>query len=259
MPYTSRKPKIIPSVGFFYALLTLFFAKAHGDITVAAAASMQYPMEELSAAFTAKTLTKLKMVYGASGKLVLQIKQGAPFDVFISADMTNPGSLVQWGLAKPNVKPYAFGKLVMWTLQDLDFSKGLNILASSDILKIGIADSNRAPYGKEAVNALNRSGMFKKVSSKIILGESIAQINQYILTGNVQVGFTAKSVVVSGEMRGKGHWVEVDSSLYNRIAQGAVVCKHGLESDQKSAMAFLDFLYSEPSKKILEKYGYVFQ
>ncbi len=244
---------------FLGLILILCFAKAQADITLAVAASMQYPMEELAASFTSNTSVKIKTVYGASGKLVVQIKQGAPFDVFISADMSNPDSLVHWGLAKPNVKPYAFGKLVMWTLKELDFSRGINVLADSDVLKIGIADSSRAPYGKEAVNALNRSGLYKKVSSKIILGESIAQINQYILTGNVQVGFTAKSVVVSGEMKGKGHWIEVDPKLYDRIAQGAVVCKHGLENDQKSALAFIDFLFSDPAKKILEKYGYVFQ
>ncbi len=216
------------------------------QITAAVAANMRYPMEELNAEFKQQTAIEVKTIYGSSGKLAMQIKSGAPFDVFVSADMSNPDSLKRWGFASENPKPYAYGKLVLWTLQDVDPSRGLALLLDASVSRIALADTDSAPYGRQAVKALHRSGLYGKVASKLVFGESVSQVNEYVLTGNVNAGFTAK-----------GRWVEVDSTLYDRIAQGAVLCKHGLENHREASAKFLAFLYSKDARKVLGKYGYV--
>jgi molybdate transport system substrate-binding protein len=227
------------------------------QITVAVAANVQFVMEELKAEFKKSTGIEVTASYGASGKFVTQIKNGAPFDLFISADMDFPDSLFQWGYAAEKARPYAYGKLVLWTLKDLDLDKGLALLQDSTLTQIALADPKRAPYGREAVKAMQRSGFYAQVEPKLVYGENISQVSQYILTGNVDIGFSAKSVVLANEVRGKGKWKEVDSTLYDKIAQGAVICKYGRENNPVLSTRFLDFLYSEPAKVLFSKYGYV--
>jgi molybdate transport system substrate-binding protein len=212
-------------------------------------------MEEMNADLKT-TGMDVKTVYGSSGKLAAQIRNGAPFDVFVSADMEFPDSLAKWGLAAARARPYAYGKLVLWTIKDLDPAKGPAGLAESGVAKIALADPQRAPYGREAVKALKKSGAYENVKGKLIFGESIAQVNQYILLGTVDIGFTAKSVVLAEDMRGKGKWAEVDSSAYDPIVQGALICKYGTENHPGPSAKFLDYLYSAPARTILAKYGY---
>jgi molybdate transport system substrate-binding protein len=227
------------------------------QITTAVAANVQFAMEELKADFRKSSGLEVKTVYGASGKLTTQIKSGAPFDVFVSADMDFPDSLHKWGYAPAKAKPYAYGKLVLWTMGDLDLGKGMGILLDPKVSKIAIADPKRAPYGREAVKAMTRSGLAGKLDSKLVYGESISQVTQYILTGNVEIGFNAKSVVMAGEVAGKGKWVEVDSTLYDKIAQGALITKYGAENNPGPSAKFLAYLYSEPARAIFAEYGYV--
>lgn len=243
----------------FLALFLVLAAhvEIYAQLTAAVAANVQFAMEEIKADFRKSSGVEVKTVYGASGKLATQIKNGAPFDIFISADMDYPDSLHKWGLASGKTMPYAYGKLVIWTLKNIDLEKGLGILADTGVLRIAIADPKRAPYGKEAVKAMQRSGLYGKVESKLAYGENISQVSQYILTENVDIGFTAKSVVLSGEAIGKGKWKEVDSALYDRIAQGAVVCKYGSENNPGLSSKFYTYLYSEPARRIFSKYGYV--
>lgn len=242
---------------FPVALLLSLCVQGFAQITAAVASNVQYAMEDLKAEFRKSTGIEVKTVYGASGKLAAQIKSGAPFDVFVSADMDFPDSLYKWGYAPGKPAPYAYGKLVLWSLKDLDLDKGLTVLADSSVLKIALADPKRAPYGREAVKVLQRSGLYDKVSPKLVYGENISQVGQYILTGNVEIGFMAKSVVLAGEVQGKGKWREVDSTLYDRIAQGAVVCKYGLENNPGLSTRFYAFLYSAPARAIFAKYGYL--
>jgi molybdate transport system substrate-binding protein len=241
----------------FFAFLFLTGTGTFAQITAAVAANVQFAMEDLKADFKKATGIDVKAVYGSSGKFVAQIKNGAPFDVFVSADMDFPDSLSKWGYAAAKAKPYAYGKLVLWTLKDYDLEKGLDLLADSALAKIALADPKRAPYGREALKALQKSGVYAKVQSKLVYGESISQISQYILTGNVDIGFSAKSVVLAGEIKGKGKWKEVDSTLYDKIAQGAVVCKYGLENNPDLSARFLAYLYSKPAREIFTRYGYV--
>jgi molybdate transport system substrate-binding protein len=238
-------------------VLALFTAQGFAQITAAVAANVQFAMEELKADFKKSSGIEVKTIYGASGKFVSQIRNGAPFDVFVSADMDYPDTLQKWGYASARPKPYAYGKLVLWTLKNLDLDKGISILADSSVVKIAIADPKRAPYGREAVKAMQRSGTADKASSKLVFGESISQVTQYVLTGNVDIGLSAKSVVLAKELIGKGKWKEVDSTLYDPIAQGAVVCKYGSENNPTLSARFLAYLYSEPARHILSEYGYI--
>ncbi|MBW8889113.1 MAG: molybdate ABC transporter substrate-binding protein [Fibrobacteres bacterium] len=227
------------------------------QFTAAVAANVQFAMEELKADFKKSAGVEVKTVYGSSGKLAAQIKNGAPFDVFISADMDFPDSLAKWGYASAKPKPYAYGKLVLWTMRDSDPSKGLSLLAEAGVEKIALADSERAPYGREAVKALKKSGYYDRVKKKLVFGESISQVNQYVLLGTADIGITAKSVVLAADMRGKGKWADVDSTAYDPIAQGAVICKYGAENNPGPSAKFLEYLYSAPARIILAKYGYL--
>lgn len=230
---------------------------SEAPITAAVAANVRYAMEELKADFGKSSRGAVQTVYGASGILAAQIKKGAPFDVFVSADMAYPDSLARWGYAVANPHPYAYGKLVLWTIKEWDPAQGLSLLAQDGIGKIALADTQRAPYGREAAKALGKSGFYERVKAKLVFGESVSQVNQYVSLGTVDVGFTAKSVVVAGPMRGKGKWAEVDSTLYDPIAQGAVVCKYGSGNHPALSIRFLRYLYSAPARAILAKYGYV--
>ena len=186
---------------------------ASGQITAAVAASVQFAMEELKEEFRRQTGMEVKAVYGSSGKLTTQIRNGAPFDLLVSADMDFPDSLHAWGHAAAAPKPYAYGKLVLWSMKDLDLSKGLAALADPAVGKIALADPERAPYGRESVRALKRAGLYDKLKGRLVLGESISQVSQYVLLGSVDAGFGAKSVVLAPGTAGKGRWVEVDSTF----------------------------------------------
>lgn len=241
----------------FAALFLTLPVPGFPQITAAVAANAQHAFEEIRAEFKKSTGTEVKAIYGASGKLTTQIRNGAPFDVFVSADMEFPDSLAKWGYAVGKPRPYAYGKLVLWTTKDFDPASGLAVLTGKGVGKIALGDPQRAPYGREAVKAAKRAGVYDAVKDRFVYGESIAQVNQYILLGAADIGFTAKSVVMAADMQGKGKWSEVDSSLYDPIAQGAVVCKYGSENNPSLAAKFLEYLYSAPARAILAKYGYV--
>ncbi len=241
-------------LAFLFTILIL--GTGHGQITVAAASSLQPVMERLKEEFSQRTGTEIRTVYGASGKLTAQIRHGAPYDVFVSADMNFPDSLYKWGFSRHPPRPYAKGRLVLWTLTGLDLEQGIQILESSEVRKIAIADPENAPFGREAVMVLRKAGLYDQVLPKLVRGQNIGQVNQYILNGNVEIGFTAKSVVLAPEMKGKGRWVEVDSALYDRITHGALVSHYGWENNPTASAHFLRFLHSGRAGQILRQYGY---
>lgn len=240
-----------------YALLHPSGAVAEEALlTIAAAANVQFAMEEIKAEFEQATGIGIKAVYGASGKLTTQIRQGAPFDVLVSADMDFPDTLHRSGYAIGAPGVYAYGKLVVWTLRGTDLSRGLDRLRDPALRKVAVADPKRAPYGKEAVKALQRAGIHGAVLPKLVYGENVAQVGQFLMTGNVGAAITAKSAVLAPQSRGKGAWAEVDSALYDRIAQGAVICRHGQDHHPILSARFHAFLYSGPARRILLRHGY---
>jgi len=240
-----------------WGLLSALGVQGAEEVRVALASNLYFAMEDLKKEFTRRTGIEVLSVSGASGTLATQIRNGAPFDIFISADMTLPDSLHAWGFAVDTPRVYAYGKLVVWTLDDIELTKDLQFLTNPSVKKIAIADPAAAPYGVEALKALKKTGVHPKISSRLIYGQNIGQVNQYVMNRNAQVGFTAKSVVMAGELKSQGKWIEVDSTLYDPIAQGAVICKHGAETNLSNASHFYRFLYSGTARAILRNYGYL--
>jgi molybdate transport system substrate-binding protein len=171
--------------------------------------------------------------------------------------MSFPESLYVWKYAAEHPKIYVYGKLVVWSAaQGLHPDSLLNVLKDPAIKKIVVPDPKSAPYGKEAIKALKRAGLYDQVQPKLVFGESIAQAAQYIALGHVDIGFNAKAIACSGPMKGVGAWVTVDSSLYDPIAQGVVALKYGNDNNPGLVKRFYGFLFSKQSQVIFLKYGY---
>ncbi|HJV52925.1 MAG TPA: molybdate ABC transporter substrate-binding protein [Noviherbaspirillum sp.] len=238
--------------------LLLFLAgSAQADtLTVAVAANVQYAFEELQVEFKKETGHDLKPIYNSSGKFTAQIMNGAPFDIFLSADMDYPEKLHLQGHTATPPQVYAYGALVLWTMNDLDLGAWQRVLAGPTVRKIAVANPKTAPYGRETMRALAHLGLEQSLAPKLVYGESIAQTNQYIHSKAADAGFTAKSVVLAPLMKGQGKWIELPKGAYQPIAQGVVVLKHGQQTDPKLAQQFHDFVFSAKSRAILERYGY---
>jgi len=231
---------------------------AQSKITVAVAANMQYTIQELVAEFNKSDKTTIEVVLGASGKLTQQIRNGAPFDIFISADTAFPQKLAEnhFTLAPPKV--YAQGLLVLWSAKPaIQPAKDLKLLLSANIKSIAIANPKTAPYGSAAEFILKKYGLYNKVSSKLVTGESISQTSQFIATQNADCGFTAKAVVISKEMQGKGKWVELNTKDYPPIEQSAALLKYAKQTNEAEARKFYNFLYTAKAKAIFTKFGYI--
>ncbi len=227
-------------------------------LRVAVAANVQFAMEEVEQLFEKESGIGVESIVGSSGKLTAQIMEGAPFDLFLSADMKYADSLFSNNMAVHAPLIYAYGSLVAWTFKEniaLDHLEKL-LLDQSSIKKIAIANPKNAPYGVQTIHFLNSLDILEAVSPRLIYGESIAQTNQYINSGAVDLGFTAKSIVLSPEMVGKGTWVAVDPELYQPIAQGIVITAHGKKEQAEAAKRFLEFIFSKPVQEIFKKYGY---
>jgi len=242
----------------FAAVLTGFKRQTTQKVTVAVAANMQYAIKSLKETFEKQTGITVDVIIGSSGKLTQQIEEGAPFDVFVSADTKYPGELYDKRFAAVAPKIYAEGLLVLWTARsDMKLSSDMQLLATDEIKKIAIANPKTAPYGVAAEEALKYYKIYDKVQSKLVYGESISQTNQFILTQSADLGFTAKSVVLSDEMKGKGRWVAVDIKAYTPISQAAALLKYGEENNKEAAGKFFNFLYSRSAKEIYKKFGYI--
>lgn len=241
----------------FFAL-TSFRDNTEKKVTVAVAANVQYAMEAIKAKFEQETGIKVEVIVGSSGKLTQQIQEGAPFDVFVSADTKYPLTLYQNKLTTASPKVYATGVLVLWTARDdIKPTADLSFLLQENIKKIALANPQTAPYGAAAEELLKTYKLYDRVQSKLVFGESIAQTNQFIITKSADVGFTAKSVVLADEIKGKGVWIELDRKAYKPIEQAAVILKHGGETNRILSEKFYNYLYSKSAKEIFSKFGYL--
>ena len=225
-------------------------------LTVAVAANVQYTFEEIKAAFEKNTGIVITPVTGSSGKFTAQIENGAPFDVFLSADMDYPQTLEKEGFTYNSPKVYGYGTLVIWTMTGVDLSRGIEGLTDSAVKKIAIATPKTAPYGRQAVNAFKHYNVYSQVQNKLVYGESIAQTNQFVTTKAADVGITAKSIVLAPNMKDQGKWVEINKEAYDTIAQGVVILKHAQKDHSEEAQKFFDFLFSNEAQGIFKKYGY---
>ncbi len=221
---------------------------------IATAANMQYAMQALAKHFEEAEGMPCELILGSSGKLTAQITEGAPFDVFVSADMKYPRALCEGGFCVDSPGVYAYGSLVLWTVAE-GVEPSLQALFDPQVQHIALANPRTAPYGRAAGSVLRHMDRSGVLLPKLIYGESISQTNQFILSGNAELGFTAKSVVLSPQGRARGRWAEVADSLYKPIAQGVVVLK--TRPDQlAAAQAFRAFLFSPEAREILRTFGY---
>jgi molybdate transport system substrate-binding protein len=245
------------------AVLALSFALAAprlagaDTLTVAVAANLQYVFDDLRAGFRTSTGHELKPVFNSSGKFVAQIMNGAPFDVFLSADMAYPARLHQKGFTAGPPRAYAYGALVLWTMRDLDLQNWQSALRGAGVKKIALANPATSPYGRETIQTLKHLGLDEALKDRLVFGESIAQTNQYIYSKAADAGFTAKSVVLSPEMKGQGSWIDLPKGSYQPIAQGAVILRHGERENPRLAQQFYDYVFSANARAILQRYGYL--
>jgi len=230
--------------------------QAAEPFTVAIAANLKYVFDDLAAEFKKQTGIEAQSVLNASGKIATQVRQGAPFDVFMSADMEFPEGLYKEGFAVTAPKPYAYGLLVLWSQTGADLSKGVVGLADPAVAKVAIANPKVAPFGKQSLKAMEFYKVKAAIEPKLVYGESITQVSQYVDSKAVDVGFSAKSIVIAPETAGKGKWVPVPEESYEPIAQGIVILKHGIDSNADAARKFYGFVQSEKARTIFAQYGY---
>ncbi len=231
-------------------------------LTIATAANMQFVMAELTQAFSERTAIASETIVASSGKLTAQIQAGAPFDVFVSADLKYPTTLFHQGLTTQAPKIYAYGKLVLWTLREAPkYAEGelWAALSRDSVRHVAVANPKTAPYGAAAIAALKQAGIYDTIQPKLVFGESIAQVNAFVTSGAADIGFTAQSVVLSPRGKGKGQWESVNPERYGAIAQGIVILQHPnatANGKPQEAQSFYDFLGSPPGQSILKKFGY---
>jgi molybdate transport system substrate-binding protein len=228
-----------------------------GELSVAAASDLIYCLEELHAAFQKEHPDiNLKTSTGSSGNFFAQIKNGAPFDVFLSADVSYPEALIKAGLAgEKSLTPYAIGRIVVWTAGDkVDVSTGITSLAGPGVRKVAIANPEHAPYGRAAKTALHYYKRWDQIEPKIVYGENIAQTAQFIETGNADAGIVALALVLSPKLAKVGRWVEVPEESYPRLEQAAVVTGKG-QNNPASAL-YIAFLRSAEAREIFDRFGF---
>ena len=226
-------------------------------VTIAAAANVQFALKAIEKAFEDRTNIEADIIIGSSGKLTAQIMQGAPYDLFIAANLKYPQTLYESGFATAAPKIYALGSLVLWTMKEgIDLSADLSALTQPIIKNIGIANPKNAPYGAQAIAAIHYFQLQQALKDKLVYGESIAQVNQYVLSQNCEIGITAKSIVMAPQLRATGKWKEIDSSAYTPITQGVVITKFGHKNNQQASKVFYDFLSSQAAQQIFLDYGY---
>jgi molybdate transport system substrate-binding protein len=228
------------------------------QLTVAAAADLNYVMKDLAARFQQNTGNTVALSFGASGNIYSQIQSGAPYDMFFSADAEYPRKLADGGkIDRSSLRTYAVGHLVLWTPNSSQFDLQklkMDVLLQPSVKKIAIANPEHAPYGRAAVAALEHFQLKGLVNDKLVFGENISQAAQFVQSGNAQAGLIAESLAVSPAMKSTGRFWEVPADSYPEIQQNAGVLT---SSKQKQlAQAFLAFVTSPEGVRILQQYGF---
>ena len=223
-------------------------------IRIATASNMQFAIQEICNSFTEQTGIECEIILGSSGKHTAQILQGAPFDIFLSADMKYPQKIFEESLAEKSPKVYALGQLILVTASAE--KPYLSILTVDSIQNIAIANPKIAPYGKATLEFLQNSGMYDTIQSKLVYGENVSQVNQFVLSGVASVGITSQSVVYSGTAINNLQYITIPKQLYRPIKQGALLLKRNNEHQDESTQ-FYHFLFSVQSQKILKDFGYL--
>ena len=240
-------------------LIFLFVAAqtAHAEkITIAAAADLKFALDEIVVLFIkVHTTDQIETIYGSSGKFQTQIQQGAPFDMYFSADILYPRALKAEGFAASEVESYAMGRIALWSASRDASKMTLNDLADPAIQKIAIANPKHAPYGKRAEEALRATGVWGKVESKLVYGENVAQTAQFVQTGNAQIGIIALSLALSPELAKLGGYALIPDRLHQPLEQGFIITKRA--ADNLLAGEFSRYMASKEARAIMTRYGFV--
>ena len=227
------------------------------EIAIAAAADLNFAFKELVAEYEKATGNHVKLTLGSSGNFYAQIQNGAPFDLYFSADIAYPRKLEEAGLTVPDsLYQYAVGRIVLWTGLEsrLDVTQGFEALREPTVKKIAIANPKHAPYGRAAVAAMEYFKIYDQVKDKLILGENISQAAQFIESGACEIGIIALSLAVAPAMKSKGTYWEVPAEAHPSLEQGAVILKSSKQ--QESAKQFLVFIKGAQGQEIMKRYGF---
>jgi len=227
------------------------------EITVAAAADLQPAMQDMAARFEKETGNTVKLIYGSSGNFFQQIQNGAPFDIFFSANLDYPRRLEAAGLTAPgSYYPYAKGKIVIWVRKEstIDLSSGMQALLAASVEKVAIANPQHAPYGQAAVAAMRKQNVYDRLKDKLVLGENISQTASFVVSGSADAGIIALALVLSPNMRDKGRYVAIPDSDYPPIEQACVIL--GRSKNKETAVQFLSFLRTAAGGELLRRYGF---
>jgi molybdate transport system substrate-binding protein len=252
LPSLERTLSLSKGVGGGFLLLLSLGLQAQ-TVKVTAAADLRYAMDEIAQLYMRTNQgSKIEVVYGSSGNAYTQISNGAPFDVYFSADIMYPQKLKEAGLTIAEPKMYAIGRLVLWS-STLDVSKGMDILKTPKI-KIATANPEHAPYGQRAVEALKHYKLYAQVEKQLRFGENISQAAQFCLTGNADAGLLALSLVLSPTMSNKGKYFLIPETAHRPLEQGFVLLKRA--EGNKTAFDFCKFIETREARGIFEKYGF---
>jgi len=257
-------PASLCSGGFLkWTLFSLFFflffsvAAYSQTLRVAAASDLQFVMPELAAQYEKQSGAKLGVTYGSSGNFFAQIRNGAPFDLFFSADSVFPKKLIETHLAEADsFQVYGTGRVVLWLSADspLDPAAGLKVLLDHRVQKIAIANPDHAPYGRAAVSALERAGLYNQLKPKLVLGENISQAAQFVQSGGAQAALIALSLALSPAMASGKRW-DLPADQQPELEQAVVLIASS--PNKKAATDFLAFLKTPQARATFERYGFL--
>jgi molybdate transport system substrate-binding protein len=256
--HSRRRFALIALVSVLLALGTGLRTQSEPEpLRVAAAADLQFALKDIAQQYEHQTGHTVEITFGSSGNFFSQIQNGAPFDVFFSADIDYPTRLQRASLTEPNsLLKYAIGRLVIWVPADSKINlieRKWDALLDPSVQKIAIANPEHAPYGRAAVDALKRAGIYEKAQPKLVYGENISQAAQFVQSGNAQAGIIALSLALSPAMKTGQRWgVPIDQ--YAPIEQAAVILKNARDKD--TARGFLAFVSSDAGQRTLGSYGF---
>lgn len=240
----------------FACLLLLSLSAQAEKITVAAAADLKFAMDEIVGQFrTAHPGDQVEVIYGSSGKFQTQIQQGAPYDLYFSADIAYPRDLAKKGFAASAVKPYALGRIVLWSTTRDASRMTLASLADPTIRRIAIANPRHAPYGKRAEEALRAAGAWAKVEPRLVYGENIAHTAQFVQTGNAQVGVIALALALNPALAGEGSYWLIPDDLHEPLEQGYIITRRA--AGNALARRFAEHVDSPSARAVMKRYGFV--
>jgi molybdate transport system substrate-binding protein len=248
-----------PAGGALFALLPLLTLNAApaAPLRIAAASDLQAALPSVARQFERQSGEHVSITFGSSGNFFTQIENGAPFDVFLSADGQYPARLAAAGRGeKDSLYRYAIGRIVLWTRNEskLDLNSGLAMLVDPAVRTIAIANPDHAPYGAAAVDALRHERLYDAVQAKIVRGENISQAAQFVQSGNADVGIIALALALSPELKRAGRFVQIPASLHHPIEQTAIVVSKSTQKEP--ARRFVQFLRSPDAVRTLASFGF---